>query len=673
MNKYILSILICALCMMSSCSDYLETTSPANTDDEFVSSSPEEAFKILSRIYAFYRSGATLNYDWNDHYSSDVEYYPENNSNNNCGSRNIPEKISVNWCSSGFNTLYKAIAYSRKCIELIESKTDFQTDKETGQKTDWTNLHGEATTIWAMCYFDLLRHFGDVPFGYELAFAEDYEISSRFDVYDKLIAALIEVEPFMYAVGENGVTNQRFNRTFTCTLIGKMGLYAGGYQTIRTDMEGLYGDVQFSTIGSDANRKAAYVRPIEYKKYLEIAETYLTKALNEAKGTSALVTVDERSYAQNPFQRHFQYIMDLEHSPECILELAQKQTEDGRLYSYDFGRGCGGGNNTSPNKVFGAIRMTPAFYYGGFETDDPRRDVSATITGLDGKGNECLFTFKANSKTDGGICFNKFDICRQVPYFYGKQGKAGFSVPLMRVGDVILMLAEVKAELNKSSEAVALVNLIRERAFGNSKHNLDAGLTGEELLDAIFAERKFELFGEGTLRYDMIRSGKFTEQVLKARAEMQALVDGVNAKGYYEFANGNQFPAYIWAKNVPGAKLTYDCQDEDDPVEFPGWRGILDFAAMDMKVTGTDHNVAVKGLFKFIEENSEEAKKLKADNYKKIAWGSQLSENIGAYLNNLYPGVESVQAIPLYFWPIPYENVKQSKGKVTNGYGLPQE
>lgn len=672
MKKIILMILVFGTSLISSCSDYLDVTSPSNTDDGFVTSTPEETFKILSRAYAYYRADATQLYDWNDHYSSDIEYYPENNSSNNCGSRNLPEFIPCDWAKNGFNTLYKVISYSRKCADLIETKEAFQADVKAGRASDWTHLYGEAVTFWAVCYFDLLKHFGDIPFNYENAFAVDYELGNRFELYDKLISALQEVEPLMYVVGENDITGQRFNRTYTCALIGRIALYAGGYQTIRTDVEGLYGDVQFTTIGTDAARKAAYVRPVNYKKYLEIAETYLDKALNEAKGSTHLSTTDERTYAQNPFQRHFQYLMDLQQSPETIMEFAQKKTEGGRLYSYDFGRGCNGGNNTSPNKVFGAVRMTPGFYYGGFANDDPRRDVSATITGLDGKGNEVLFKFTANSKVDGGLCFNKFDINRQTPYFYGPQGKTGFSVPMMRVSDVILMLAEVKAELGREGDAIALVNKIRERAFGDTTHNL-SGLTGEALLDAIFAERKFELFGEGTLRYDMVRSGKFAKQALAARKGIQDMVDAVKNQGYYVFANGNQFPAYIWSKKVPGARLTYDCQNESNPVEFPGWRGVLDFEGLGMSVTGTDHNIAVKGLFRFIEENSTEGQALIVDGYTKTAWGETLAANIDAYLYNIFPGVTSLQDIPLYFWPIPFETIKQSKGKVTNGYGMVQQ
>lgn len=114
------------------------------------------------------------------------------------------------------------------------------------------------------------------------------------------------------------------------------------------------------------------------------------------------------------------------------------------------------------------------------------------VTGLDGKGNEIVFTFKAGAKTDGGICLNKWDICRQNPYFVGGQGSAGFSAPIMRVADAILMLAEVKAELGADAEAINLVNQIRERAFGNTDHNI-AGLSGDALKDAVLMERKLEL------------------------------------------------------------------------------------------------------------------------------------------------------------------------------------
>lgn len=116
-----------------------------------------------------------------------------------------------------------------------------------------------------MCYFDLIKHFGDVPYGYENSYVDDYEITSRFAIYDKLIEAVKAVEPYMYKVGEGGINGQRISRTFANALIGKMALYAGGYQTIRTDMPELYEEVQFEVLRTDAKRKCAYARRADYK------------------------------------------------------------------------------------------------------------------------------------------------------------------------------------------------------------------------------------------------------------------------------------------------------------------------------------------------------------------------------------------------------------------------
>ena len=54
MNKYIKMAFASACCVLfAQCSDFLETSSPSNTDDEFVTSSPAETLKTLSRAYDF--------------------------------------------------------------------------------------------------------------------------------------------------------------------------------------------------------------------------------------------------------------------------------------------------------------------------------------------------------------------------------------------------------------------------------------------------------------------------------------------------------------------------------------------------------------------------------------------------------------------------------------------
>ena len=679
MKKLPYIFLLVSLCMLfTQCADYLETSSPANSDDTFVTSSASETFKILSSAYANYRQGSVMGtYNWNDPISSDMEYYPEAGSSNNSNAKMNPSIMTVDFAKGGFNSLYSVITYAGKAANLVAAKDEYLEAKAAGKTNDWTQLYGEAVALRSLCYFDLTRHFGDVPYGYENQYVDTFNLSSRYDIYTKILAQLEEAEPLMYKIGEGGITSERLSRTFVDALIGKIYLTAGGYQTLRTDVAGLYGSMTFEVKAEDAANECQYARPTNYKEYLNKAVTYLGKAYKDNAGTAQLVTSDE--FGNNtPFQAHFQYGMNLTVSPEDIFTIGTAQGPSGTgqamngEYGYAFGRGSSGGNNTAPNKLFAAVRMNPAFYYGAYANDDPRRDVSGVVTGFDGKGNEKVIPFKPNSKADGGgICLNKWDLCRMQPVYIGKQRMAGINWPICRMGEVVLMLAEANAVLGQTQEALGYVNTIRERAFGDSQHKISAT---DDIINTVIEEAQFELFGEGQIRWFLIRTGKMAENIYKAAQtykDMAAAILGND--GYYQFANGNQFPAYIWTKQVPGAVLTARCADENDPVLFPGWRGVYDFSTTTAAVTGTDHNTAIKGLFKFIPEDSAEAPALIADGYAKFDYGKVFADNLSTYLDNMGSGITSANDVPKYFFPIPSETISQSKGSVTNGYGLPDE
>lgn len=677
-HNYILLAVFCLA--FTQCKRYLDTSSPANTDDDFVTSTTSETFKTLSWCYANYRQNcANALYSWNDPIGSDAEMYPEQTSTNNLNAIMQADAMPVDAMAGPFNSLYSTLARAAKVAAIIAKKPAYQADVAAGKTTDWTQLYGEAMTIKAFCYFNLVRHFGDVPYGYENTYVEDYSLSSRFDIYDQLIESLKAVAPLMYTLGEGGITAERFSKTFAEALIGKMALYAGGYQTIRTDVKDLYGSVQFSTKGKDAHG-CIYARRTDYLDYYKTAEEYLQKAIDD-KGSAYLITSDERTYADNPFQRHFQYMNDLQVSPESLFEVGNIQGgQSGQTttseYPYAFGRpSAGGGSNAAPNKVFGAVRAVPVFYYNSYQKGDKRRDASITVTGSTGDGNEAILAFVPGSKLDGGIALNKWDDNRMNPPYTAAQRQSGINFPVMRMADVILMLAEVKSALNESSAAVALVNQIRERAFGNANHNLGA-LSGAALNDSIWQERKLEFFGEGIRRQDLIRSGEFSERAIAVRNEMTAMIDDLRANGYHKFADGRVISNYIWVKKVTLANpLTYDAPDMTDPALFPGWRGQYDWntTSVSGKVKGTEHNLAIEGLFSYINPNSALAVSLEADGYTKVNWGIDLVNNQSSYDRNILSGIKTAQDPPRYFFPIPFETISKSNGKITNGYGLAQQ
>jgi len=678
MRRLINYIAVLALCItFTQCKkNFLDASSPSNVDDKFVTSTPSETFKTLSWCYANYRQNCIMGtYRWNDPIGSDAEMYPEQSSSNNLNAILQPDLLSIDAVAGGFNSLYTTLARAEKVAGLIAAKDAYQKDVASGTVSDWTQLYGEAITMKAFCYFNLVKHFGDVPYGYENSYVENYSLNSRFDIYDSLIASLKVAEPLMYKLGEGKITAERFSRTFCDALIGEIALYSGGYQTIRTDVSGLYGNLNFDKKGTEQH-SCVYARRSDYKDYYKIAEQYLQAAIDN-EGTAHLITSDDRSYAHNPFQRHFQYFADLEVSPESIFQLGNIQ---GGLiattseYPYAFGRPSdGGSSNAAPTKTFGALRIIPTVYYGDFEDGDKRRDASITVTGSKGDGNEKMLSFVPGNKTTGGIATNKWDENRMNPPYTTAQRNSGMDWPVLRMADVMLMLAEVKAELGESSDAVKLVNQIRERAFGNSDHDI-AGLSGDALKAAVLEERKLELLGEGTRRWDLIRSGTFSEAAIAVQQEMATMVNDLKSQGYHTFSNGHVISAYIWTKMVHLTNpLTFD-PDSTNPALYPGWRGQYDYStipAIAGKVKGTDHNVAIEGLFRYIDPNGSEAASLQSNGYVKTKWGIDIVNNFTSYQRNILSGITSAGDPPRYYWPIPSATISSSKGKVTNGYGLP--
>lgn len=677
MKRILKSILALALCVsFVQCEDYLNVSSPSNSDDDFVTSSPAETFKTLSWIYAEYRLNAANggNYNFED-CTSDAEYYPEYNSANNVIGMLRPNEVAIGGKQTQFNSLYNTVARAARVADIIAGKSEYQADVAAGKTSDWTQLYGEAMTMRAFFYFELVRHFGDVPYGIENAVVSDYGLTSRFEILDNMIESVKTVESLMYRLGEGGITAERMSRTFANALIGEMAIYAAGWQTVRTDVSGLYGDVQFEEKGTKAN-DCVYARRTDYKTYYQMAEQYLSAAINEQKGTLQLITSDDRGYANNPFQMHWQYIHNKKISPESLFEVGNV-APNGSEHPYSQGRPSnGGGSNAAPCKVFGAIRILPSFYYTGYEEGDKRMDASMTVTGSTGDGNEAILSFVAGSKLNGGISINKWDDNRMNPPYVAAQRNSGLNYCPSHLADVMLLLAEAKAELGDDNGALSLVNQLRERAFGDTSHNL-SGLSGEALKDAVWMERKRELLGEGDVRWDMIRSGKFTERTQAVRAEMKAMIAGLETNGYYEFPNGRIISNYIWTKLVEREDpLTYDA-DPSDPALFPGWRGQYDYSKLDAvasKVKGTAHNLAIKGLFEYIDPEGPVAKALEAEGYTKTNWGIDIvSQKTTLYDRNVLSGLGDAGAAPRYYHPIPFETLNQSKGKVTNGYGLPQQ
>lgn len=669
--------------MFVGCKDYLDVSNAGQADDNFVMSSPQEAFKSLSWAYAEYRQNAVHggNYNWQDPLGSDAEYMSEYPSVNNVIARLQPGATAINSAMGLYNSLNVTLARAARIADLIAAKPEYQTAAAGSTTTAWTQVYGEAKTLKAYCAWELVRHFGDVPFGYENKVVTEYELSSRFAIMDKILEELKAVEGKMYVLGQGGITAERISRTFANALIGEIALYAGSWQTIRTDITGLYGTVQFDTKGTD-DGLCVYARRKDYLDYVKVAEQYLNVAVNTQNGTAKLITTDTRA-VNNPFQKHWQEINSRRISPESLFEIGCVAGVGNSEYGYSMGRP---GSNSSVNSylnTFAAIRIIPSFFYNGYETGDTRRDVSMVVTGSNAAtGQENLIPLGVGTRIGGGgPCINKWDKNRgDVPLYPNATFRgSGINYVILRMADAMLQLAEAKAISGTDvAGAIALVNQIRTRAFGNASKNI-SGLSGDALLDAIYNERKLELLGEGAIRWDMIRSGKFNERAIAIRKEMADMAAGLQAKGFYTFPSGRTISNYIWTKyvQVGGSSTAVVTQNpnENDPALYPGWRGIYNWTAA--AYTATAKNLAIKGLYNYIDPAGAEATALVADGYAKVEWGRKVwnDANAKAMLNAaILDGVVGRESsAPRYFHPMPLTVIDQSKGKVTNGYGLPNK
>jgi starch-binding outer membrane protein, SusD/RagB family len=696
MQKTIISIFALIILAGLSCKrSFLEVQSPSSVDEDFVFSSPGETYKVMIGMYELWRNANNgLFYDI-DVVGSDAECHPEAY---DAQTRHVPEglyatALTIDYANSvnAWAAWYKVANRANIIMNAISEKKEYIDALAAGQPTSWTHLYGEAAVFRAFSYFQLIRYFGDVPYFTvpinSTAQTDTARLTSRDLIYDGELQSLENAEKMMYRLGESGINAERFSRSFAEGLIGKMALFAGGYGLRRADFN--YGGATFQQKGSE-KWNAKYVRRTDYKKYYEIAKTSL-EALTQQPGSAILISTDNRGAGyDNPFQLNFQYNMNLVTSPESLYEIGETQGQFSER-PYAFGRPSGGGSaNAYPCKAYGQSRMYASYYYGDFDSTDLRRDVTVGVTVNSGACSEKMIDFSPGSRDKGGLSNNKWDESRMPNPWIASQRASGVNWPMMRMSDAILMLAEVYAELGDEGSAKTQLTKVRSRAFLPADRQAKVtgyinALSGDALKAAILDERKLEFAGEGLLRYDYIRLGVLPDKIIQRRNIQKAMVSALKTNGYYTFPNGNTISNYIYVKSVNVADLgmskmlTYQCEvpstDPTYPVRFPGWRGNCDlWAAQNFLATKDNRNLAIRGLFHYIDPNGAEAAALVAAGYKKTAWASNIVAYEDQYTTNIFKGYSDADYAagvpPRYLFPLSSETVSKSNGLITNGYGF---
>lgn len=399
------------------------------------------------------------------------------------------------WVKGMYYRIYYQITL---CNEFIFQSSDEKLAERNFSESDQQRIvtyRNEARFLRALSYYHALDLFGNVPFVDENDRVGAFEPPqiNRNDLFNYIEAELIDIENLLLDGG--AVPYGRASKQAAQTLLAKMYLNAEVYT------------------GSDR-----YSDCMNYSNKVIISNNYQLDA---------------------EYQNLF--LGDNFTSPEIIFPIVY----DG-LYAQTWGgttfmvcASIGGDMSASDYGVNGGwsgLRATSAFVnnfeidvnYSVVDTTDPSNPDTSLVSSVpSGPNIYVLDTIESSQDkrflffTDGqqkemsslgnfreGYAFPKYKNLYSDGAPASNNGSSAhvdIDFPMFRLADVYLMYAESALRTGDQATALQYVNLIRQRAFGNS--NFDYTSIN---LDDILKERSLELSWEATRRTDLIRFGNFT-------------------------------------------------------------------------------------------------------------------------------------------------------------------
>lgn len=165
--------------------------------------------------------------------------------------------------------------------------------------------------------------------------------------------------------------------------------------------------------------------------------------------------------------------------------------------------------------------ITPYSHYLGSDAGSNPMDKEFVLADPTKGGSPMeAAAFIRNSEGWNSYFWRKWIPTGNLDGYWGEYTRTPFEFPLIRLGDVILMLAEAYNEIGQPSRAVEEINKIRTRAGMPALNSGPAWLAAtsvEDVRERIVRERAFELMGEGQRYWDLRRWGRLEQTVKDAR------------------------------------------------------------------------------------------------------------------------------------------------------------
>lgn len=272
MKKIISSFaLTMGMLSMVSCSDFLDKTSPSELNTESVYNSTYYTGLRINKIYGGLSDDRTYAQDFSIvmGLNTDCELIDALDNTNVHATGNYRGVMNYN-VDPGFTNLdkvwtnmYKVIEDANLCIEGIRQSPLLNSGSKSEVNTMKRYL-GEALTLRAMVYFDLVRTFGDVPLKLESSKSDLSNAymakTDRDEVLDTLMNNLDEaIEYLPWADKVTGYTTEHTTKGYAHGLLAQIAMTRAGY-VIREKAKDGYETASYSDATYPTQRPGAAER-----------------------------------------------------------------------------------------------------------------------------------------------------------------------------------------------------------------------------------------------------------------------------------------------------------------------------------------------------------------------------------------------------------------------------
>ena len=492
----ILSVGIILSVSTTSCEDYLDVSSPSNTSEVDVYNDLDFTYSSLISVYnqlagdnGYGNRISSIYGQAGDDFRTSGDY--------NCNDRRGISMYAA--CPSNteldrpFRQLYTGIERANLLIFNIPKSTIYTKGSESDKKL-MDRYYGEALTLRAQYYYELIRNFGDVPFQDKPASQYDHLFLAKTDrdeVYEVLLNDLKTASELVPWRAESGDPTTRITKGFVKGLRARIALARAGYSLRRQPVQ--------------------MIKGLNANDYYQIArdETYDIIQRRESHNLNPNYEDVFRALHENRMDNTYEIIFQ-------VGAFGGNARTDSKLGYYNGLRH----NTASTWNGGGGINALPTYFYE-FDRYDQRRDV--TINVFEINATDLSQVVRIDALTDG-----KFR--KSWTRVTGPSQNLGINWPILRFADILLMYAEAENELNggPTSGAIQALTEVRSRAFNQNIGQMPAIISTDyqSFFKEIVKERLLEFGGESIRKYDLIRWNLMEQVVTETRAKLQELLDG---------------------------------------------------------------------------------------------------------------------------------------------------